>query len=154
QRILDVFLKRPPQRPGSIASVTARFFENIAGGIGCQPDGQLLGNQVDVDKLYQKPDDLQQVVVRQRVEQDRFIQPVQELRIEGALHFAHHHIFNARGQSGSHWSRESDGRLLVEEPRSKVRSHDDDRVFEIDRVAEAVRQLAVFEHLQKNVVNI
>ncbi len=43
---------------------------------------------------------------------------------------------------------------LFEEARAQVRRHDDDRVLEIDLVAEAVGQLAVFEDLQQDVVNI
>ena len=44
--------------------------------------------------------------------------------------------------------------LLVEEARAQVRRHDDDGVLEIHRVAEAVGQLAVFKHLQQDVVDI
>src|SRR5207302_936535 len=39
-------------------------------------------------------------------------------------------------------------------PGSDVRRHDDDRVLEVDRVAESVGQLAVFKHLQQDVENI
>ena len=39
-------------------------------------------------------------------------------------------------------------------PRADVRSHDDDRVLEIDRVAEPVGQLAVFKYLQQDVEHI
>ena len=37
---------------------------------------------------------------------------------------------------------------------ANVRRHDDDGVLEIDRVAQAVGQLAVFKNLQEDVENI
>ena len=43
---------------------------------------------------------------------------------------------------------------LFEEARAEVRRHDDNRVLEVDRVAEAVGQLAVFKHLQQQVVDV
>ena len=43
---------------------------------------------------------------------------------------------------------------LFEEARAQVRGHDDDGVLEIHLVAQAVGQLAVFKHLQQDVVNI
>ena len=46
------------------------------------------------------------------------------------------------------------GRLLVQEAGAQVRGHDDDGVLEIHRVAEAIGQLAVFKHLQQDVVDI
>ena len=39
-------------------------------------------------------------------------------------------------------------------PRADVRGHDEDGVLEVDRVAEAVGQLAVFKHLQQDVEDI
>ena len=50
--------------------------------------------------------------------------------------------------------REAHALRFFEEPRAQVRRHDDDRVLEVDRVAETVGQLAVFKHLQQDVVDI
>ena len=47
-----------------------------------------------------------------------------------------------------------DALALLEVTRTEVRRHDDDRVLEVDRVAEAIGQLAVFKHLQQDVVDI
>ena len=44
--------------------------------------------------------------------------------------------------------------MLAQEARADIRRHDDDRVLEIDRVAETIRQMAVFKHLQQDVVHI
>jgi hypothetical protein len=38
--------------------------------------------------------------------------------------------------------------------RANVRRHDDDRVLEVDRVAQSIGQLAVFKHLQQQVEHI
>ena len=43
---------------------------------------------------------------------------------------------------------------LLEEAGAQVRGHDDDGVLEIDLVAETVGQLAVFKHLQQDVVDV
>ncbi len=49
---------------------------------------------------------------------------------------------------------EAQALALLQVPRADVRGHDDDRVLEVDRVAEAVGQLAVFKHLQQDVEDI
>ena len=43
---------------------------------------------------------------------------------------------------------------LFKKTGADVRSHDDDRILEIDRVAETISQLAVFKDLQQDVKNI
>src|SRR5580658_2771779 len=50
--------------------------------------------------------------------------------------------------------REAQVPALLQETRAQVRGHDDDGVLEIHLVAQAVGQLAVFEHLQQDFVNI
>ena len=44
--------------------------------------------------------------------------------------------------------------MLAQEPGADVRRHDDDRVLEVDRVAETIGQMTVFKHLQQDVVDI
>ena len=51
-------------------------------------------------------------------------------------------------------SREAQVAALLQEARAQVGGHDDDGVLEVHLVAEAVGQLAVFEHLQQDVVNV
>ena len=50
--------------------------------------------------------------------------------------------------------REAQVAALLEEARAQVRGHDDDGVLEVDLVAETVGQLAVFKHLQQDVVDV
>ncbi len=97
--------------------------------------------------------DLQQIFIGERREQDGFIQAVQELRIERLFHFAHHLVLDLGRQSGT-GSGESHGAAFLEETRAQVGGHDDDSVLEVDRVAETIGQLAVFKHLQQDVVDV
>ena len=65
----------------------------------------------------------------------------------------HHHLFHlAAGEIGS--PLESHRSAFLNEARANVRSHDDDRVLEIDRVSQRVGENAVFKDLQQNVVNV
>ncbi len=43
---------------------------------------------------------------------------------------------------------------FLQKPRAQVRGHDDDGVFEVHRVAQAVGQLAILENLQQDVVDV
>src|SRR2546421_232484 len=67
---------------------------------------------------------------------------------------APHHVLDLRREPLSSRSREAQVPAFLEEARAQVRGHDDDRVLEVDGVAEAVGQLTVLKHLQQNVVNI
>ena len=60
--------------------------------LGCHGDLHLAMNQRLVDLSDEQVDDQQQILVRQRIEQDYLVQPVQKLRIEHTLDLAHHHV--------------------------------------------------------------
>jgi len=111
-------------------------------------------NQRVVHLTHEQIDDAQQVVVAERVEDDNFVQAVEKLRIERPLYFVHHHFFHAL-ETGFIGARlETDGGALLQMTRAQVGSHDDDGVAKIHGVAQAVRQLAVFENLQENVEDV
>ena len=78
----------------SVAAVAAGLIENIFRRVRLEPDLDLLGHQIHVDLLDHQIDDLDQVFVDERSEQNDFIQAVEELGIEGPLHLAHHLIFD------------------------------------------------------------
>src|SRR5271168_4536665 len=103
-----------------------------------------------VDLSDEQVDDQQQILVRQRIEQDYLVQPVQKLRIEHTLDLAHHHIVLALGLRGFVRRLETKSGLFLQLPRAQIRSQDDDRVAEVNRVAQPIGQLAVLENLQKN----
>ena len=48
------FCKRAAQRTGAVAAVRQRLLEDVLGGLGRQPDLDLLGDQIDVDLLHQQ----------------------------------------------------------------------------------------------------
>ena len=87
------------------------------------------------------------------VEDDDFIQPIDEFRIEGLPHLGHNHFFQliARRFSGA---LESHGALLLNEASSDIRRHDDDGVLEVDGVAERVGKQSIFKDLQQDVEDV
>ena len=73
--------------------------------------------------------------------------------LESPLDLATHHVLDLAGHPFGSRSREAQVAAFLEETSAQVRGHDDDRVLKVDRVAETVGQLAVFEDLQQDVVN-
>jgi len=111
-------------------------------------------NQRVIELTNEQVDDAEQVVVSERIENDDLVQPVQELRIERFLHFAHHHFFDALHSGLIGAGGEADRGALLQMPRAQIGSHDDDGVTEVNGVAEAVGELAVFEYLQQDVEDV
>ncbi len=70
------------------------------------------------------------------------------------FHFVHHHFFDGLLTRFISARLESDGGAPLQMPRAQIGSHDDDGVAEIHGVAETIRQLPVFEHLQQDVENV
>src|SRR5213078_3286111 len=71
KRVLDEALDRPLERPRAIVLVVSVLDEEIRGRIG-ELERQVLLRQPLPDVLEQYPDDLRDVLARQRVEDDRF----------------------------------------------------------------------------------
>ena len=84
------------------------------------------------------------------IKNDYFIQAVDEFRIERLTYGRHHHLFHFfPGRVGV--GLEAERSLLLDEASTDIGGHDDDHVFEVDRVAECVRQNAIFKHLQQDI---
>src|ERR1700744_5576378 len=107
QRILHVPLQRTAQWPCSIRAVDKCLFQNpLLGVFGHRQRDRLL-DQIGVQLLYQQLQDLNQILIRKGNEDDDFIQPVQELRVEGSLHLVldqlshlvHQQVFTIRLQA-------------------------------------------------------
>src|ERR1700690_1528841 len=154
QRIFDIFLERAPQRACAIASIGASLLENPLARFLRECDLHLAMYQRLVELADEQIDDAHQVGVAQRIEHDHFIETVQELRIEYFLHFHHHQIVGGLRGYVVAGGLEAERRLLLQLPRADVGSHDDDGVPEIHGVAEPIGKLAVFEHLEKDVVHV
>src|SRR5262249_40207702 len=99
ERILDILLQRASQWTSPVATVTAGLLEDVLRGIRMQTDFDILRREILVDLIDQKIDDLDQVVIRERREQNRLVETVQKLGIEGFLDLAHHLIFDFRGHA-------------------------------------------------------
>ena len=154
ERVLDVALDGAAQRPRPVRAVLARLLDDPVDHLGRQIEPDLAIDQVVVQLLDQQPRDRPQVVVRERLEDDDFVDAVDELRVERLPHLAQHHVVDAAVDGAGVGGLEPQRRLLLDEAGADVRGHDDDRVLEIDPVAEAVGQMAVLEHLQQDVEQI
>ena len=86
------------------------------------------------------------MIAAQPVEQQDFVQPVEEFRPEAGAHDLHH--LPARGVD--RLARRQRG----EEFAAQIGGHDDQDVAEIDRPALAVGQPAVVEHLEQDVEHV
>src|SRR5262249_530821 len=95
QRILDIALDPPPERPPAVRTVFTSCFDNPVHHFRRQHDAQLAVDQVVVELIDQQAHDAPQVVVSQRLEDDDLVDAVDELGVEGALHFAEHHVRHA-----------------------------------------------------------
>ncbi len=81
---------------------------------------------------------------RQRLEQDRLVDAVEELRPERLPQISH--------DAFAHGFRDRvAGHAFEQMARTDVRGHDDDRVLEIHRPAQRVRDAPVVEHLQQDI---
>ena len=94
-------------------------------------------------------DDLHELLLGERMEDDDLVDAVEELRAEVRPQLlehrrAHDRLFGA-----------ADLPLVIEDAMAAdVRGHDDDRVAEIDRVALTVGQTALVENLQEDVEDV
>ena len=104
--------------------------------------------------LHEQLDNLDQVGIGQRLEEDDFVEAVEELGVEGLLHFLLDQLFDLVADEVFAVALEAEALLLHQVARADVRGHDEDDVLEVDGVAEAVGQLAVFKNLQQDVEDI
>ncbi len=111
------------------------------------------------DFLEFERDDLLDLFARQLMEDDDFVDAVEELRTERLLNFLHHPALHPivgfdfvlgrellRAEADVGGRRHSD--------RADVAGHDDDRVFEVDLTPLRIGQAPVFEHLQQQVEDV
>src|SRR5439155_6497117 len=84
-----------------------------------------------------------------RMENDNLVHAIQELRPEVMPHFRQH-CFLHQVVSG----RISRAAELENSFRSDVRSHDDDRVLEVDDSSLTVGQAAIVEYLQQHIEGV
>ena len=110
--------------------------------------------KVCVELLNQQFKNLHEFRIGQRGEDDDLVQAVDELGVEGSLHLAHHHLLHLREDDLVLGRLEAEAFTLHQVLGPDVRSHHEDRVLEVDRVAETVGELAVFKDLEQQVEDI
>src|SRR5882762_7893127 len=91
ERVLYILLQSPAQRTSPITAVRTRFLEYPLSCFRRDDNLHLPVNQRIVELAHQQIDDAEQIFVAERIENNHFVQPVQELRIEHPLYFVHHH---------------------------------------------------------------
>src|SRR5437667_4043141 len=153
ERILDVLLDRPPKLARSVLRVVALVHQGRLGGRREDQLDALLGELL-VDPVDHQANDLLDVRQRERVEHDDVVDPVDELRPERPLHLLHHAVLHLLVGLVVALLHEARRDALADQARAEVRRHDEDRVLEVDDVAEGVRQAAVVEHLQHHVEDV
>ncbi len=153
QGIFDVALNRPTQRTRAVRAVLARDVDDPVGDFRRDQHLHPPIHQVDVELIDQQRQDLPQLVVVERIEHDQLVDAVDELGVEGPLDLAEHHLLHAL-RIARFTALEPERRLLLDKTRADVRRHDQDRVLEVDAIAKAVREVAVFEHLQQDIEDV
>ena len=81
QRVADRRLDQAAQRPGAVRRVVAGVGQPLARGVG-DLDVDPPGRQPLLEQRELEVDDVRQVVLRERVEDDDLVEPVEELRLE------------------------------------------------------------------------
>src|ERR1700688_3143603 len=111
-------------------------------------------NQGVIQLSNEQVDNSKEILIGERIEDDHFVQAVEELRIERALHLVHHQFFHGALTGFVGAGLETDGSTPLQMAGSQVGSHDDDGIAEIDGVTKAVGELAVFEDLQQYIEDV
>ena len=99
-------------------------------------DGGLVLAHLLLEPLHHQVDDDLDLVLRQLVEDDDLVDPVQELGAEDLLELAHDPVLHlVIGETGVVADGEAEGLVLRDRGRADVRRHDHDRVAEVDLAA-------------------
>ena len=139
-------LDHPLERPGAIHRVVAQPGDLVECVVGALERDPRLFSLLH-EPLHLNVDDPADMPLVERVEDDRLVDPVQKLREESGLERILHgiaHLLLAAPLL----------RDLLDRLAADVARHHDDRIRKVHRVAEAVGQPAVVEHLQEHVEHV
>ncbi len=143
QAVLDGRLDQALQRTRTIDRIEARTGQPVLRGVRDRQRDSAIG-QPRRDPGELNVDDVDEVLLRQRVKHHDVVEPVEELRLEGRPHHLHGRLVALLHRQGD----------VGEELRTEVRGHDQDDVAEVDRAALAVGQASVVQHLQQDVEHV
>src|SRR5690606_27070782 len=150
ERILEVTLDRPAERTSTEALVVAVVDEVLDRRIR-QLELQLLLLEPALDLREEDMNDLADLLLRQRMEDDDVVQPVQELRVERPLDLGPDLLLHRLVALVRAPLMEAEHAALRDVPRPQVRRHDDDRILEIDDTAVVVREVTLVQDLEEDV---
>ena len=99
--------------------------------------------------------DLGQILARKLLEHHDVIDTVEQLGTEQALELAHRAALDlARGETLLARGAKANACILCDLTGTHVGRHDDHRIAEVDRLALAIGQAALLQHLQQDVEDI
>ena len=151
QRILDEPLDRPLERARPEGGIRAFLHDQLSGGRG-QVDRQVLLGQPAIQPAQEQLDDLFEIGLRQRVEDDDLVDPVQELGPElGPERIGDLALHRLVGAVVLTASGAADG---ADQLRPDVARQDDRCVPEVDGWALAIGQAAIVEDLEEEIEDI
>src|SRR5438270_2218294 len=158
QGVFDHALNGAAQRASTVLGIETFVDQEV---LRCRRYNQfqLLLGQLNTYTLQQQFDYRVHLFDAQRVENDNFIDTVQELGFEGILQFAeylalHRLVLILIGSGLIRRLFEADGGFFVQKACANVGGHDDDGVAEVHRAAFGVGQLAVFQNLEQHVEHV
>src|SRR6266487_240619 len=154
QRVLDLALDGPAQRPGAQHRVVALLGQELLGVVG-QLQAHVLVAKLGLDPADHQGHDLQDLRLGQLVEHDRVIDAVEELRPEVLLELVVDLVLHplvvslgVLGCLGAHRDR------LGHVTRAEVGGQDDHRVLEVHDAALTVGEPPVLQDLQERVEHV
>src|SRR4051794_8401190 len=157
--VLDHVLDHPAQRTGAVRHVVAELDDVLLGGLGDLERHPLCAELV-TDPGEHQVDDLGDLLDGQGAEDDRRVDPVEELRPEVVLQLRRdlllHELVGGLGPCGVRLAHgpEAKRRVRLELLGAQVGGHDDDAVAEVDAAALGVREVPILEDLEEDVEDL
>ena len=115
-------------------------------------DVHAVGNQTLTQVVHQQVRDLGEILARELLEHHNVVDTVEQLGAEQALELAHRAAADlTRREALLAGGAKANARILRDLASAHVGRHDDHGVAEVDRLALAIGQAALLQHLQQNV---
>ena len=154
QRVLDELLNSTAQRTRTVGEVGALGHDLVIGRIG-ELDVHAVGNQTLAQVVHQQVRDLGEILARELLEHHDVVDTVEQLGAEQALELAHRATTDlTRRETLLAGGAKAHARILRNLAGAHIGRHDDHGVAEVDRLALAIGQAALLQHLQQDVEDI